>query len=107
MANAAALGRMRSDPFALHNEWPWRVGPLGDPRWLAPRDWDWRSVARALDAPTLCVHGLADAISPDASREWASAPRDGRLLILTDSGHYPWLECPETFAAVAQAFLGR
>jgi pimeloyl-ACP methyl ester carboxylesterase len=106
MANAAAIGRMRSDPFALPNEWPWHVGPLGDPRWLALRDWDSRPAARMLDVPTLCVHGLADAISPDASREWATATREGRLLILTDSGHYPWLECPETFATVARAFLG-
>jgi proline iminopeptidase len=107
MANARALVRMRSDPFALSNEWPWRVGPLGDPRWHALRDWDWRPVAQMLDVPTLCVHGLADAIPAEASREWATASREGRLLLLTDSGHYPWLECPETFATVARAFLGR
>jgi pimeloyl-ACP methyl ester carboxylesterase len=105
MANAGALEHMRSDPFALPNEWPWRVGPLGDPRWLALEAWDWRQVASTVSVPTLCVHGLGDAIPADASREWAEATDHGRLVILTDAGHYPWLECPETFATIARAFL--
>jgi pimeloyl-ACP methyl ester carboxylesterase len=105
MANAAALDRMRSDPFALPNEWLWRVGPLGDPRWLALQAWDWHRVAETVTAPTLCVHGLRDAIPVEASREWALASREAKLVILTDAGHYPWLECPETFATIAGAFL--
>lgn len=105
MGRAEALGWMRSDPFALPNEWPWRVGPLGDPRWLALRNWDWRSVARMLTVPMLFVHGLADAIPVDATKEWNACSQDGRLVILTDCGHYPWLECPETFATVARAFI--
>jgi pimeloyl-ACP methyl ester carboxylesterase len=105
MANPEALERMRTDPFVLPNEWPWRAGPLGDPRWLALQAWDWRGVARALSAPTLCIHGLGDAIPAEASREWAQATNEGRLVILTDAGHYPWLECPETFVTIAGAFL--
>jgi pimeloyl-ACP methyl ester carboxylesterase len=104
MANPEALERMRTDPFVLPNEWPWRVGPMGDPRWLGLKAWDWRGVARALPASTLCIHGLGDAISAAASREWTLAANTGRLVLMTDAGH-PWLECPETFAAVTGAFL--
>jgi len=56
-------------------------------------------------APTLCVHGLRDAIPVEASREWALASREAKLVVLTDAGHYPWLECPETFATIVGAFL--
>ena len=105
MANAAALDRMRSNPFALPNEWPWRVGPMADPRWLALQAWDWHRVAGTVDVPTLCIHGLGDVIPAEASREWVTATRHGRLALLTDAGHYPWLECPETFAALLRAFL--
>jgi pimeloyl-ACP methyl ester carboxylesterase len=48
---------------------------------------------------------LRDAIPVEASREWALASREAKLVILTDAGHYPWLECPETFATIAGAFL--
>jgi proline iminopeptidase len=106
MANVEALARMRSDPFALPNEWARPLGLLGERRRRALGAWDWRPAVRALTVPALVVHGLADAIPVDAAREWNACGRDGRLILLGGSGHYPWIECPETFAAIA-TLVGR
>lgn len=51
-------------------------------------DLDLRDTARAIDTPTLVVHGERDSVFPRACAErTAAALRDARLLILPDDNH--------------------
>ena len=68
-------------------------------------DWDWRPALRAVTAPALVIHGTADHIPMESARDWTAALPNGRLLVLDGSGHFPYLEVPERFFAVADEFL--
>jgi proline iminopeptidase len=68
-------------------------------------DWDWRPALRAVTAPALVIHGTSDFIPLESAREWVAALPNGRLLLLGGSGHFPYVEVPERFFAVADEFL--
>lgn len=54
----------------------------------------------ALRAPTLLVAGGGDAITPpDASETLRRHIPDAELVVLRRSGHFPWIEQPQEFAA--------
>lgn len=40
-----------------------------------------------------------------STREWAASLSDGRLLVIEQSGHFPFVERPEAFFPAATAFL--
>jgi proline iminopeptidase len=67
--------------------------------------WDWRPALGAVTAPALVIHGTADFLPVEASREWAVALPNGRLLVLDGSGHFPYLEVPDRFFAAVETFL--
>ncbi len=105
-ADSGALLRSRGDfcagpPEALINKIQnvdrFTMSSLGD--------WDWRPALGAVTAPTLVVHGTMEFISQESAREWSAAMPNGRLLLLDGSGHFPYLEVPQRFFAVAHAFL--
>jgi proline iminopeptidase len=56
-------------------------------------------------APALIVHGSADAISAHSAREWAAALPNARFALLEGVGHFPYLESPERFYPLVNAFL--
>jgi pimeloyl-ACP methyl ester carboxylesterase len=61
-----------------------------------------------IDCPTLVCVGELDSVTPvDASREIASALRDGigRLEILAGAGHFPWKDLPTTYWPVIGGFV--
>ena len=67
---------------------------------------DVRSDLRALTIPTLVVHGRHDAyVSMEAARWSAENIPDATLVEFEDSGHAPFLDEPERFGAVLDAFL--
>lgn len=105
MGNPEAIGRMRSDPCALPNEWgsnvTWTFQQLGR-SW---GDWDWRSTLARLQVPTLIIHGAEDAIPLASSREWAATLGNARLLVLPHVGHFPWVEDPSAFFPPVEQFL--
>lgn len=69
---------------------------------------DWRPSLRALRVPVLVIHGAHDAIPVAASRAWAQALPDARLLVLSSADHLPWVEQPKHFiSAVDQFFRGK
>jgi proline iminopeptidase len=100
-ATAAAVPAGLCD---MPNEWPQNivatagqvVGGLGA--------WDWRSKARSVGARVLVIHGARDNVPLDSSREWARILPDARLLVLEDSGHFPFAEQPEDFLRAVDAF---
>jgi proline iminopeptidase len=105
-ADTAAARRSRGDfcagtPEAISNKLAnidrFTVPSLGD--------WDWRPALHAVTAPTLVIHGTADFIPLESSREWAQALPNSRLLLIDGSGHFPYVEAPEQFFAAVDAFL--
>ena len=66
---------------------------------------DWRGALGAVMAPALIVHGSVDVISADSAREWAAALPNARLALLEGVGHFPYLESPERFYPLVNAFL--
>lgn len=59
----------------------------------------------ALNVPTLIIHGRSDII-PLASSDFISRQIPAaRLLVLEESGHFPFVEQPSRFAAEITAFL--
>lgn len=77
-------------------------GALG---WL--RDTDLREEAGRLEAPTLVIHGSADALAPLAAGRWlAGALRDARLLELEGCAHLPFLTHREAFVRALESLHG-
>jgi proline iminopeptidase len=62
----------------------------------------------AVRAPTLVLVGAYDRIiSPAQARRIARRVPGAELVEFADSGHYPWLEEPDRFAAVVGGWLDR
>src|SRR5262245_26911650 len=103
--NPAAAARMRGDlcaapAAALRNFSNINrsvMGSLGA--------FDLRSQLAAVKAPTLVIHGDSDPIPMASAREWAASLPDGRLLVIEQSGHFPFVERPDAFFPSATAFL--
>jgi pimeloyl-ACP methyl ester carboxylesterase len=72
---------------------------LGDPERT-------RVALASLAAPALVVGGDLDpAPTPRVVRELAALFRNGRVVTLPESGHFPWLDAPADFVAVVREFL--
>ncbi|GAA1943757.1 alpha/beta fold hydrolase [Kitasatospora viridis] len=69
---------------------------------------DWRERITAVTVPTLLVHGARSAVYPPAVADWlAAALPDAAVAPFPDSGHLPFLEETERFAAVVRGFAAR
>lgn len=66
---------------------------------------DLRPQLAAINVPALVIHGASDPIPMASAREWAASLANGRLLVIEQSGHFPFVERPETFFPAATAFL--
>jgi proline iminopeptidase len=104
--NAAARARSRGD-FCAGTPESRRNKTVNVDRYTVPSlgDFDWRSELRDVTSPALIVHGTADVIPADSSREWATALPNARLVLLDGIGHFPYLESPERFFPTVRAFL--
>ena len=69
------------------------------------QDYDWRALLTALKQPTLIIHGEKDPIPVESAREWARSLPNGRLLVMPNTGHFPFVEQPEVFFVAAERFL--
>ena len=100
-----ALERMRSDPCVEPNLDADRVNDFARRGIERLGDYDWREEFRALDVPTLIVHGEDDPVPLEGSREWEACLPDARLVVMPGVAHMPWLEAPAEFEATVRAFL--
>jgi proline iminopeptidase len=66
---------------------------------------DLRPQLAAIKVPALVIHGASDPIPMASAREWAASLSDGRLLVIEQSGHFPFVERPDTFFPAATVFL--
>ncbi|WPB72676.1 alpha/beta hydrolase [Archangium violaceum] len=69
------------------------------------RHHDWSAWLRRVRAPTLVIHGAEDLQPRTATARVVQALPHARLVELSGSGHFPFEEQPEAFAATLRAFL--
>lgn len=64
--------------------------------------YDWRERLRALDRPTLVIHGEQDALPLQVAHELVAELPQARLAVVPQAGHMPFWERPaETFPLIA------
>lgn len=67
--------------------------------------WDFRPGLAAVTAPTLILHGEADAIPMDLVEEWVTAMPDARLVKIPGASHFPYVERPDLVWPAIESFL--
>jgi pimeloyl-ACP methyl ester carboxylesterase len=73
-------------------------------RETAPR-FDLRPLLPAVRARTLLITGDHDYFGPPAADDFASGIADSRIVVLTEAGHYLWIDQPQAFRSEVAAFL--
>ncbi len=96
------------DACDLPNEFPERWIP----DWLdriypSLGDWDWRPLLPHVEVPVLLAWGEMDRGPPDVEAEWLEGLREGELLVVPGSGHWPFCENPGVFFPAVERFLAR
>jgi proline iminopeptidase len=98
--------RFRHDFYTLANEVPHNVWSFQIPIVISSLgDWDLRKDLEGFDVPLLTIHGDYDHIPMESAREWVKLVQDGRLLVVPEAGHLPWLEQPELIFSAVNSFL--
>ena len=69
--------------------------------------YDWTPLLRALDRPTLVLHGERDLLPLAVAGALVAALPDARLAPIPGSGHMPFWEAPEQFFPLVDSFLAR
>jgi proline iminopeptidase len=72
--------------------------------WDSLGDFDIRPALRALRIPAVVLHGSADPIPENSSREIAEA-LGARLVVLAGCGHVPYVECADALFTAIRRFL--
>jgi proline iminopeptidase len=68
-------------------------------------EWDFRPGLAAVAAPTLIIHGEADAIPMDLVEAWTAAMPDAKLVKISGASHFPYVERPDLVWPVIERFL--
>jgi len=98
--------KFREDFYTLENERPDNIWKFVLPKIIESfGDWDFRSKLLKIEVPVLTIHGSYDGIPMESAKEWSKYFADGKLLIINDAGHFPWLEKPEIFYKAVDEFL--
>ena len=95
-----------ADPTRAEDLTPFRViGRIQQSVWESLGEYDLARQLGVVSAPTLVVHGRQDPIPLDSAREIAEALPNGRLVIIEDAGHVPYVEQPHALFGAIDAFL--
>ncbi|MEM7205744.1 MAG: alpha/beta hydrolase [Planctomycetota bacterium] len=105
VADREALRHMRSSPCVAPNLDPEIVNQQMLKVMEALGDYDWREEMRGLATPTAIWHGDRDPVPLAGSHEWVETLAQARLTVLEGCGHMPWLEQPQQFLPMLDAFL--
>ena len=66
---------------------------------------DYRTAMDAVKIPVMVIHGANDLQSEAASKDFAANFSNAQFLIISGSGHFPFVEKPEAFATAVRQFL--
>ncbi|MGD9346065.1 MAG: alpha/beta fold hydrolase, partial [Candidatus Aminicenantes bacterium] len=100
------IGLFRSDRCKCENEMPENMASKLEALFASIGEWNWKERIGDLDVPVLAIHGAHDPSCPlDGARTWASWLRNGRLVVIPEAGHMPFVEQPELFYPSVNVFL--
>ena len=68
-------------------------------------EWDFRAGLAVVTAPTLILHGEAEAIPMDLVEEWTAALPGAKLVKIPGASHFPYVERPDLVWPAIEAFL--
>jgi proline iminopeptidase len=84
-----------------------RFGPETQAVWDSLEGFDLRPRLGEIRVPSLVIAGAHDhSVSTGEAREVADALPKGQLVVMENSGHYPFVEEPEAFLSAVLEFLG-
>ncbi|MEX0644947.1 MAG: hypothetical protein WD076_06535, partial [Parvularculaceae bacterium] len=86
--------------------WPKNLWPYFGALLPSFGDYDWRDDIEALDIPRLVIHGREDGIPLAGGEAWAAGYPSARLLVLSPSGHFPYIEQKSSVLDAIEIFLG-
>lgn len=101
----SAKEQFRPGFFTLENERPDRAFGVVSTIIESFGDWDFRKELENITMPILTVHGDYDAIPLESAKEWSSLLPNGRLLVVSNTGHLPWFEKPKIIFPSLDIFL--
>lgn len=93
------------DTCRFPNEYPDSLAPLFQSLLGSFAGYDWREEIAGLRVPRLVIHGAQDAFPVEGSQEWAPPGSNARLMVISNAGHFPFLERPDLFFSAVEAFL--
>ncbi len=100
------LAKMIPEVCIHENEWPKNLWPYFGALLPSFGDYDWRDDLQDLKIPRLIIHGREDGIPLEGAEAWTAGYPEARLLILSPSGHFPFIEQKEAVIAAIETFLG-
>ena len=101
----AAAARMRGDICAAPAAALRNFSNINQSIMASLGTFDLRPQLAAITVPTLIIHGASDPLPMASAREWAASLPNARLLVIEQSGHFPFVERPDAFFPAARAFL--
>jgi proline iminopeptidase len=94
-----------ADPSRARDLTPFRVvGKVQQSVWESLGDFDLLPALERVEIPAIVVHGRQDPI-PLASSESVAESLHGRLVVLEDCGHVPYVEQPQSLFDAVRRFL--
>lgn len=99
------LAKQVPDVCVYENEWPKNLWPYFGALLPSFGDYDWRNDLKGLHIPRLVIHGREDGIPLAGAKAWTAGYENTRLLELSPSGHFPYIEQKETVIAAINTFL--
>lgn len=100
------LAKMVLDVCVHQNEWRKNIRPYFNALFESYGEYDWRDDLKSLRVPRLVIHGREDNIPVASAKAWVAGYPEARLLILSPSGHVPYIEKKEAVIEAIETFLG-
>jgi pimeloyl-ACP methyl ester carboxylesterase len=100
------LAKKVPDVCVHENEWPKNLWPYFGALLPSFGDYDWRDDLQDLKIPRLVIHGREDGIPLSGAEAWVAGYPEARLLVLSPSGHFPYIEQKEAVLTAINTFLG-
>ena len=96
----------RREPARLRAQLFWAgYGVAGPHTQASLGNWDLRPGLAAVAAPTLVLHGEAEAIPMDLVEEWPRALSHAKLVKIPGASHFPYVERPDLVWPAIEDFL--
>lgn len=104
-ASAHLIPDLNRKACAQPNEWDDNVIFTVLPIFESMGDWNWLDELATVEAPVLIVHGDQDTVVPAGIEANVAELPDARVVVVEDAGHMGFVEHPERYVEIVDAFL--